>query len=133
MTAAEIVGTLLRENAQVTGLVPAVRIKNGQLPDGVALPALLVRTVSLIERQELDRGPNVHTTSRVAVTVRAASYASQVQVIELVRKSIAGWFGAMPDAANISIRSAGTGPDVPGPGNSFEQTTDFRVSFNEPA
>jgi hypothetical protein len=28
------------------------------------------------------------------------------------------------------VNSAGTGPDVGGPANSFEQTQDFKVGFN---
>ena len=132
MTGAEIVGTLLRDRPAVTGLVPATRIKLGMLPDGVQLPALLVRTVSVIEREMLSRGQFVRVTARVSVAVRATAYMDQVAAIDAVRKSIAGWTGSMPDAANIAVLSAGTGPDVLGPGNSFEQTTDFRVSFEEP-
>ena len=132
MTAVEIVGALLRDRPEVTALVPVSRIKAGLLGDNVQLPALLLRTVSLIERQELNRIGSVHVTERVSVTVRAATYADQTAIISRVRKSIAGWPGSMPDAANISVLSAGTGPDVLGPGNSFEQAQDFRISFEEP-
>jgi hypothetical protein len=33
----------------------------------------------------------------------------------------------------VSILTAGTGPDVAGPNDSYEQTQDFRVSFDAPA
>ena len=94
--------------------------------------ALLVRTVSGSEQQWLARGATKRTRNRIAVTVRAESYEQQIAVIALVRR-IAGWTGSMADAANIAVLCAGAGPDVPGPGNSFEQTQDFRVTFEEPA
>ena len=130
MTGVDIIGALLR---QAPSLVAEARIKAGMLPDAVTLPALLVRSVSLIERLVLKRGAVVHQVERVAVTVRAASYREQVEIIKAARSRCAGWTGDMGAAERISILFAGIGPDVIGPGNSFEQTSDFRVSFDEPA
>jgi len=33
----------------------------------------------------------------------------------------------------VSVRTAGQGPELRGIGDTFDQTQDFRVSFNEPA
>ena len=133
MSGVAIVGDLLRGYAQLLEVVPADRIKAGRLPDGVALPALLVRKVSSVDRQPLKRGADVRETERVSVTVRAKSYREQVAVIKLVRTCCAGKTGNLAGFARTSVLTAGTGPDIAGPGDSFEQTQDFRVSFDAPA
>ena len=125
-----ITGTLLREFTELTQVVPQSLIKAGALPDNVTLPAILVRTVSSTERQPLKRGPTSRTTDRVAVTVRAANYRDQVAVIKLIKDCCAGKTGDIGGGQNVSILTAGTGPDVRGPGDSFEQTQDFRVSYD---
>ena len=133
MTGTDIIGALLRADEALLARVLAASIKAGRLPDDVVLPALLLRTVSMIERQPLKRGAMVHQTERVSVAVRAVSYRDQVAIIGLVRTCCAGRFGNIAGAQHVSILTAGTGPDVIGPGNTFEQTQDFRVSFDAQA
>jgi hypothetical protein len=133
MTGVDIVGALLRAYEPLLVIVPEARIKGGALPEAENLPALLLRTVSSVDRQPLKRGPLVRVTDRVSVTVRAASYRDQKAVIKLVRTCCAGWLGSMERAERISILTAGLGPDVGGPAASFEQTQDFRVSFDTQA
>lgn len=130
MTGADIIGVLLYADAAVTDRVPVARIKSGRLPDGVDLPALLVRVVSVVDRHALKRSGWERQTARVSVTVRAASYREQGEIIELVRRCCAGRVGDIGSAKRVSILTAGTGPDVDGPGNSFEQAQDFKVSFD---
>lgn len=130
MTGADIIGVLLRADQAVLGAVPAASIKGGQFPEGQALPALLVRTVSLVDRQPLKWAGWVRVTARISVTVRAVSYRDQNAIIALVRACCAGRTGDIGGAKRVSILTAGLGPDVIGPGNSFEQTQDFRVSFD---
>lgn len=132
MTGTEIIGALLLESVELTAIVAAPRIKAGRLPDGTSLPALLIRTVSSVEFQPLRRGNIVRTTDRVSVAVRASSYREQVQIMRLVRKCCAGRTGDIGGGVRVSILTAGTGPDVNGPGDTFEQTQDFRVSFDAP-
>jgi hypothetical protein len=130
MTGAEIVGAVLRAADAVIATVAVARIKGGKLPDDVALPALLVRTISSIERQKLKRTGKIRTVDRVSVTVRAASYAEQLAVIKAVKDACAGQTGNVGGAESVSILNAGSGPDLIGPGDTFEQATDFRVSFD---
>lgn len=132
MSGVDIVGALLRADANVTAMIPAASIKAGRLPDDVSLPALLVRKTSGVDRQTLKRGATRRTTDRVSVTVRAANYRDQVAAMSLVRASCAGRTGDIGGGTNVAILTAGTGPDVNGPGDSFEQTQDFKVSFDEP-
>lgn len=133
MTGVDIVGELLRANAEFIGKVQPANIKAGMLPENAPLPAVLVKTVSVIESTTLQRGAIVRQVERVQVTVRAGSYREQVAIRKLVTSICAGWTGGMAPAERISILSAGVGPDLTGPGNSFEQGTDLRVSFDEPA
>jgi hypothetical protein len=134
MSGASIVGNLLVADGPTTAKVPAQGIKLGALPDGVALPALLVRTISTIERQPLSVGSMVRVTERVSVTVRAASYRDQVAVMKLVRTCCRGRTGDIGGGTGVAITtSPGGGPDLLGPGDTFEQAQDFRVSFDEPA
>ncbi len=133
MTGVDIVGALLNSDDALLAAIPAGQIKAGALPDGVVLPTLLVRMTSNVERQTLVRGATVRTIERISVTVRAASYRDQVAAMKLVVKTCAGRTGSIAGAANVSVLTAGRGPDLRGPGNSFEQTQDFRVSFDAAA
>jgi len=133
MTGVDIVGELLNSDEPLIAAIPAGQIKAGALPDGVALPTLLVRMTSNVERQMLKRGPTVRTMERISVTVRAESYRDQVTTMKLVVKACAGRTGSIAGADNVSVLTAGRGPDLRGPGNSYEQTQDFRVSFDAAA
>ena len=132
MTGAAIVADLLRADVLVTSAVPIASIKLGRLADDAAMPTLLVRTISVVDRQPLKRLGYVRRTDRVSATVRAASYRDQVEVIGLVRKQLPGQTGNLAGAERVSILTAGTGPDLNGPANSFEQAQYFAVSFDEP-
>ncbi len=129
MTGADIIGALLRDYPPLVEIVPVERIKGGRLPLGTPLPAILVKTISSVERQALIRGPSVPTTDRVQVTVRAASWDEQITIVDLVVDACADRTGAMDDTDAYAVLSAGRGPDIEGPGDSYEQSQDFRVSF----
>ncbi len=132
MNGCEIIGHLLRGSADLTAMVPAASIKAGALGEGEL--GILVRTISVIDRQTLAHEPLQHSVERVSATVRAKTYRDQVAVIRLIRRACAGVVAAqIGEATSIAVLTAGTGPDVLGPGNTFEQAQDFRVSFNAPA
>ncbi|TCP64144.1 hypothetical protein [Sphingomonas sp. PP-CE-1G-424] len=133
MTGVDIIGELLLAHAPLTELVAAEQIKAGALPEQVVLPALLVRLVSCVEQQMLKRGGTVRTIDRISVTVRADTYEQQRAAIKRAVRACAGRTGSYAGATNVSVLTAGRGPDARGPGNTFEQTQDFRVSFDAPA
>lgn len=132
MIGTDIIGAVLREAAAVTAVVPVASIKAGRLPDNVKPPAVLLRTISIIERQPLKRTRMVRWTERVAVLVRAEKYVDQKAIIRLVRAAALARSGAIAGGERVSILPAGVGPDVAGPANSYDQTIDFRVSFDAP-
>ena len=130
MSGVEIIGGLLRADTSPPPSVAADRIKAGVLPDNVLLTAILVKSVSLVDRQPLKRMGWYRATERVSVTVRAGSYRDQVAAIKWVRAVCAGRTGTIGGAQNVAILTAGTGPEVTGPANSFERTQDFRVGYD---
>ena len=130
MTGIDILGELLLADAALIAAIPPARIKAGALPENVVLPALLVRTISNVERQMLKRAATVRTVERISVAVRAIDYDEQRAAMALVVKACAGKTGSFAGADNVSVLTAGRGPDLRGPGNTFEQTQDFRVSFD---
>lgn len=129
-TGASIVGMLLRDDPNFVAIVDATRMKLGALPDNIALPAVLIRIISSVERHKLRRGATTRTIDRVSVTVRADSYREQARLIKLIKASCAGRTGDIGNGKSVSILTAGTGPDLRGPGDSFEQAQDFRVSHD---
>jgi len=133
MSGVTIIAALLETDSDVVAAVPAEQIKAGRLPDSTPLDTLLIRNVSMVEQQMLRRGAVVHTVERIAVTVRAARYASVGAILRLVRAACADKTGTIADFENVAVLTAGTGPDVNGPAHSFERTQDFRVSFDAPA
>jgi hypothetical protein len=126
----DIIGALLRDAEPIVAAVPIASIKAGSLPENAELSAILVRCISSVERDKLKRGAWTRTIDRIAVTVRTASYREQRTLIKLITTACAGKTGDIGGGVRVSILSAGIGPDVRGPGNSFEQTHDFRVSYD---
>jgi len=135
MTGSEIIGAQLRGNLALTTVVRAGAIKGGRLRDDEALPVVLVRSISIVDRQTLALEEKVRVTERVSVTVRASSYRDRATIMKLLRT--AGRAGlvipAMDAATNISVLTAGAGPELNGPNDSYERNQDFTVSYDEPA
>lgn len=130
MSGTTIIGTLIRADAAILEKVAVASIKSGALPEDVTLPALLITSTSLTERQSLVRGETTPQSERVSVKVRAASYADQKLMMKLVVDCCAGKTGTIADFDNVSILTAGRGPDMRGPANTFDQTQDFRVHYH---
>ncbi len=127
---AGIIGVLLREYAPLVALVPLARMKRGRLSADIALPALVVSETTQVERQTLVRGQKVRTVDRVSVGGRFASDRERTQIMQMVKDACAGKTGTIAGLSGVAIRTAGRGPDLNGPGDSFEKTQDFRVSYD---
>lgn len=109
---------------------PAVTVKAGRLPDAVALPTFLIRFVSGVDRHTLDRSGWERRVDRISVTVRAQTYREQGLLIRQAKERCAGQVGSFAGFANVVIDTAGLGPDMSGPGDTYEQTQDFRVAYD---
>lgn len=129
ITGVDVICARLHASDDLVAVVPAAKIKGGALPENIVLPAILVLLVSSSERPTLAQEADYRFIDRVEVKVRATSYRQQRQIIALVRS--AGAFDHLDEIAGaqrVSSLKAGRGPDLRGPGNSFDQSFDFRVS-----
>ena len=133
MSGTAIIAELLLTDAGFVAAVSAGNMKEDRLPDGVTLPGVLLRTVSGGDRQTLTRGAFVRSTERIAVTVRAKSVRERKLLIGLIRAACADRTGDLAGCFRVSVLTAGLGPSLPGPGDSYEQTQDFRVNFDASA
>ncbi len=127
---ADIVGSLLRDFAEITAIVPVAQIRIGPPPEGAQLPQILLTTTSTVERKPLKRPAMVRTVERVSVRVRAANLRDQRLLRRLVVRCCAGLTGDIGGGSAVSITTDGAGPEGVGPGNAFERTQDLRVSHD---
>jgi hypothetical protein len=127
---ATIMGAVLRDYAPLLKLIEPRNIRGGRLAEDQPLPAILVRTVSSIDAKRLTRSATRRCIDRISVAVRAASWAEQRAIIRAVRDAGADRVGQIGGGLNVSILLNGLGPDVDGPGNTYEQSQDFRVTYD---
>lgn len=134
MSGIAVVAELLRADAPLTAVVPTARIKAGALPQGVQLPAILLTTISGVERNTLRPRLKKRQTDRVEVSVAAGTYAQQRQLIELARNACTDRIGDFGGVSAVVVHHDGIGPDqMDEKASIYAQTIDFRVSFNRPA
>lgn len=128
--ASTIVGTLLRDFADLTAIVPVDGIKEEAVPANTPLPVLPIESVSIVERHPLKRGQTTRTIERVSVNIRAASHRDRKRIRLLVIDACAGKFGDIAGAKSVSIITAGAGPNMRGPGDSYDRRQDFKVTYD---
>lgn len=124
-----IIRTLLAAHAPLTAVVPAARIAAGPITQGAQLPAISVAHViatwgNQISQQSRD------CTARVQVTVKAANYPQQKQIIALVRAAIPRMRGTVAGVQVDSILRDVSGPDFrDDDAGIYLQSQDFFVKY----
>jgi hypothetical protein len=121
---------LLANNATLNAQVPAVRVIGGVLPQGIELPAISVTHVSTVRPQMVNAASKL-CVSRVQVTVMAASYQSQKDVMALVRAALPRSRGSVNGVAVDSILPDIEGPDFTDEAGLFIGSIDYRVTYTE--
>ena len=109
MSAILAVSHLLENDAALVAVVPAASQFAGLIPQGTALPALAITSVSTVRRQEVNA--DNFCIERVQVTVHAATYPQQKQVLALVRAALPRRPGTVNGVEVDSILKDATGPD----------------------
>lgn len=129
----DIVRALLSADSAVLALVPVGRIGAGVLPGSTQLPAIGLAQISGVDRNIASQGAKVNVTQRIQVTVMAADYVRQEQVIKAVRKACRDQAGTLGGYTNVSVLTDGTGADFQfGSGAGiYMKTQDFKVNFSE--
>ena len=132
MNGVAAVRALLVAHAPLTSLVPVAQIVAGVVPQGSALPALSLMSVSSTERNILKAGAVRRVTERVQVTVLAATYPAAKAILKAVRQAAADRSPTIAGIAQVTVQTDSTGPDfLDEQAGIHMQTQDFRVSFNE--
>jgi hypothetical protein len=128
----DIVGALLYADQAVTTAVPQARIKAGTLPQSIALPAILLTSISATDLRMLASDTPRRVTERVQVTLAVSSYDQVDTLLRLIRRACAGKVGTIADIAGVSVLTDGVGPDFMDEQTSiFMRSQDFLVSFLE--
>lgn len=126
------VRSVLVADAPLIALVPAARIQAGVLPQTIALPALSITSISKVDRNIPNPGTYRFVTERVQVTVLAANYPSQKQIMAAVRKAAADKFPTVSGIIRVTIHTDSAGPDFMNEDASIYQgSQDFRVTYSE--
>jgi len=126
------VRALLAAHAPLTSLVPVAQIVAGVVPQGSALPALSLMSVSSTDRNIIKAGAVRRVTERVQVTVLAATYPAAKAILKAVRQAAADCTPTIAGITQVTVHTDSAGPDfLDAQAGIHMQTQDFRVSFNE--
>jgi hypothetical protein len=132
MSGVNVIGELLRADANLLAIIPAERIKAGLLPENAAIPAIAVTQISGVDRNILSQGETRRVAERVQVTVLASNYRQKRALLQLVRYACADKRGDIAGEADVVVLTDGTGPDFLSDDSAiWMQTQDFTVSYNE--
>lgn len=138
MSGVAVVRYLLANNAGVLAVVPATRIKSGDLPLNTPMPAIAVTQVSSVIQRGIraNETPRVHV-DRVQVTVYRADepadrgYPGLKTLLDLVLAACPSQYGTVNGVSVQSILPDIEGPDIPIPDISiFTRSRDFIVRWS---
>lgn len=133
MSGVKAIVSLLTGNAALTAVVPAARIMAGVLPQGTALPHCSVMRVSATDLNIPTPATKRQVRELVQVTVLAATYPQQQQVLALVKKAAADQlYPTVSGISGVTVHTAGAGPDfMDETASIYIGTQDFTVIYNE--
>lgn len=128
-----VIRALLVGDASLTALVPSTDIIGDELPLGTSLPAIAITTVYGHDRNVPSPGPNRHVDERVQVSVAAATQPQKKEILRAVKAAAADYIGAIAGLTNVTVQTAGTGPDFFDNQASIRfGSQDFIVGYTEP-
>lgn len=123
---------VLIADAALTALVPAARIVAGILPQGTALPAISLTSVSGNDRNIPSPGATRFVTQRIQASILAADYPATRTIIAAVRDAAADRRPTVAGLTAVTIHTEGMGPDMMDEAASIYQASqDFAVRYNE--
>ena len=133
MSSVKVIRALLVANSNLVAVVPSTRIIAGVLPQSTVVPALCVTEISTLELPNIDaQATKSLVSARVQVTIFSSNYATQKQVLDLVRKACNYERGNIASTEVVSVQRLHNGPDFHDLETGlFMQSIDFKVIFNE--
>lgn len=132
MSGVAAIRQLLAADAGLTALVPATRIAAGVMPQGTALPAVSIMSVSSVDRNIPNPGTKRQVVERVQVTALSATYPALQTILAAVRAAAADKLPTVSGLSDVVVHTDGAGPDFMDEAAAiYLSTQDFRVSYNE--
>ena len=134
MRAEKVINALLNAAAGLTALVGTRIYGGGQLPQGTALPAVVVEHISSNELTTIDANAAFGLMkARIQITVLAKDYPAQKAVLEQVRIACNYQRGLIAAVRVISVLRDTVGPDLRDDAMQvYTQSIDFQVTYQEP-
>ena len=131
MSAEKAIKALLDAHAPLTAVVPATRIYAGLIPVNSTLPAIAYNLISGLRPKDIGMN-TLMTTSRIQVTVQTNTYATQKQIIKLIRDACDAKQGTFGGTDVDSCIADIEGPDLRDDDAAlFMQTQDFIIKWRE--
>ena len=129
MSAESAVTALLLAAAPVTALVDT-RVYPGMLPEGIALPALVVEHISSVRLGRLDASAATHPVrTRMQINLLAKTYPQLKALRDAVTAALQYQRGSLGGSSVISVLPDSEGPDTHDPAMGvFHQPIDFMVT-----
>ncbi len=132
MSDVKVVSYLLTHNTALLVAVPSSKIISGLIPVGTTLPAIGISHISTMRRNAVKKGVTDFCTSRVQITVQAATYPLQKSILKLIREALprtrATVNSVMVDDILIDIEGPDLRDDEAG---IYQGSQDFKVTYNE--
>lgn len=134
MTGPLVVRSVLVAETGVTDLVPATRIiADDVAPQGMALPLVLLKHVSGVDRKPLTLGSTVFSRRRVQCEIHASNEADRRAIKKAIRAAgLNNPFPTYSGLLNVTLHTEGEGPDFYVEATSVRiGEQDFIVTYSE--
>lgn len=123
---------LLTNNVPLTAVVPAASIMAGVIPEGTPAPCIGLVHVSTVRRHSIPGSATEFCTSRIQVTVHAATYQALHDALQLVLAALPRSRGTVAGVNVDSILSDIEGPDFHDEESGvYMRSRDYIVKFSE--
>lgn len=128
---------LLAADSGVTALVPVgaspPRLAAGVIAQGALLPWLSVICIASTDRNIPSPGATRHVNDLVQVTCAVKTYPEIRSLMDAVRLACADKFPTVSGISNVTVHTAGAGPDgMDAQARYYMKTQDFRVRYLQP-
>lgn len=134
MSAVKVIRALLIADLPLSALVGSQQIVAGIIGQGTQLPALAITEVNTVDIPRINaQSPFGVAQATIQVTIVAASYPEQKNLLDLVRKACNHKRGIIAGVTVVSVTRIKNGPDFNAQEVGFYmQSIDFSVVYEEP-
>lgn len=132
MSDVAVIRYLATANSALVAVVPVARIVCGPLPQGTLLPAIGIASISSPSWKPIRRGDTLTQRARVQLTVHAANYPQQKQILKLIKDALPRAHGNIAGVEVASLTHDSDGPDFGDmDAGIYQQSVDYILTFTE--